>query len=198
MNTIVHFELPALSYRCVLNPRGRRRYGTLEQLCASGNGVQSTVGIADGSRVLDTSLRNSIQFKSVFLFNLNTIQTIEAKLKDLDGNAYWLDGQQFDVIEYSQGGFFKEHQDKQINDTHYGTLLLFPPGFAHTGGDLVLNRGEFVFESSTNTSCKCIAFPTNTIHECKEVLSGKRLVLKTELFRRIPLLPRDPVFQFVD
>jgi len=64
-------------------------------------------------------------------------------------------------------------------------MLIFPPAvgeFAHTGGELVLDRDKFRFDSSKNTEWTFIAFQTNLFHECKEVLSGQRIVLKAELY----------------
>jgi hypothetical protein len=56
--------------------------------------------------------------------------------------------------------------------------------FAHTGGEFLLTKQDgshYVFESSKNTEWTCIAFHPEQPHSCKEVLSGKRIVLKTEL-----------------
>jgi hypothetical protein len=85
------------------------------------------------------------------------------------------------------GGFFTEHSDSKIHKLHYATLLIFPPStgnITHTGGALIIKRSdntEFIFESALNTKWTCIAFHPNLKHECKPILSGNRVVLKTEL-----------------
>ena len=106
-----------------------------------------------------------------------------------DSLTRWDNKQKYDIIEYLPGGFFKEHFDKKIKKTHYGTLLIFPPAIgrlAHTGGELIIDKGKFIFNSSTNTEWTFIAFHTYLPHECKEVLSGTRIVFKTELLMGSP------------
>jgi len=44
-----------------------------------------------------------------------------------------------------------------------------------------MGDGEFIFDSSKNMEWTFIAFHTNLLHECKEVLSGKRVLFKMEL-----------------
>ena len=189
MESIIKFSFPSLTYKCSLNLRGRRRYGTLEELLATQTGVISTVGMPDGSRELNTGVRNSVHYTSFVEFELETDSVIY-NLRNLNHQAEWFGLLKYDIIEYKTGGFFKEHQDRQIKSTHYGTLLVFPPAvgdFTHTGGELILDRGKFQFDSSKNTEWTFIAFQTNTFHECKEVLSGRRIVLKTELYSGTPI-----------
>jgi hypothetical protein len=143
----------------------------------------------DGSRELNTGVRNSVHYTSFVEFDLETDSVIY-NLRNLNNQAEWFGLLKYDIIEYKTGGFFKEHQDRQINSTHYGTLLVFPPAvgdFTHTGGELILDRGKFQFDSSKNTEWTFIAFQTNIFHECKEVLSGRRIVLKTELYSGTPI-----------
>jgi len=189
MESIIKFSFPSLTYKCSLNLRGRRRYGTLKELLATQPGVISTVGMPDGSRELNTGVRNSVHYTSFVEFDLETDSVIY-NLRNLNNQAEWFGLLKYDIIEYKTGGFFKEHQDRQINSTHYGTLLVFPPAvgdFTHTGGELILDRGKFQFDSSKNTEWTFIAFQTNIFHECKEVLSGRRIVLKTELYSGTPI-----------
>jgi hypothetical protein len=193
MESIVSFTFPELNYKCSLNLTGRKRYGNIEQLLDSGIGVLSTVGMPDGSNNELLDIRMSYKYNSIVEFDLDPT-LVEAHLQKLvdvndynnyNNNVYWTNKQNYDIIEYLPGGFFKEHYDKQIKKTHYGTLLIFPPAlgrFIHTGGELVINKGLFCFDSSTNTEWTFIAFHTNIPHECKKVLSGTRIVLKTELF----------------
>ena len=189
MESIIKFSFPSLTYKCSLNLRGRRRYGTLEELLAMQTGVISTVGMPDESRELNTGVRNSVHYTSFVEFELETDSVIY-NLRNLNYQAEWFNLLKYDIIEYKTGGFFKEHQDRQIKSTHYGTLLIFPPAvgdFTHTGGELILDRGKFQFDSSKNTEWTFIAFQTNIFHECKEVLSGRRIVLKTELYSGTPI-----------
>jgi hypothetical protein len=195
MEKIVSFTFPELNYKCSLNLTGRKRYGNLEQLLDSGIGILSTVGMPDGSNNKLLDIRMSYKYNSIVEFDLDPI-LVEIHLRKLVDNynynkTYWMNKQNYDIIEYLPGGFFKEHCDKQIKKTHYGTLLIFPPAlgrFTHTGGELVINKGQFRFNSSNNTEWTFIAFHTNIPHECKEVLSGTRIVFKTELFCLQPVL----------
>jgi len=199
MESIIKFSFPSLTYKCSLNLRGRRRYGTLEELLTTQTGVISTVGMPDGSRELNTGVRNSVRYTSFVEFELETDSVIY-NLRNLNHQAEWFGLLKYDIIEYKTGGFFKEHQDRQIKSTHYGTLLVFPPAvgdFTHTGGELILDRGKFQFDSSKNTEWTFIAFQTNIFHECKEVLSGRRIVLKTELYSGTPIEQRH-YFNYVD
>jgi hypothetical protein len=168
------------------------------------NGVISTVGMPDGSNNELPNIRKSYKYSTIVEFDLDPI-LVEIHLRKLvenydDNKTYWMNKQNYDIIEYLPGGFFKEHCDKQIKKTHYGTLLIFPPAlgrFAHTGGELVINKGLFCFDSSSNTEWTFIAFHTNLPHECKEVLSGTRIVFKTELYCLQPVL-RDHNSQVCD
>jgi hypothetical protein len=193
MQSIVKFSFPDLVYRCVLNRFGRRRYGTLEQLLQTNTGVPSTVGLPDGKNVPMPEFRNSTKFSTIVEFSLDSqviMQHLEALLEEDDVLPHWPESYKYDVIQYGVGGFFKEHQDKRLKPSHYGTLLVFPPAvgpFAHTGGDLILDKGKFRFSSSKNKEWTFIGFHTNIPHECKEVLSGNRIVLKTELYSSRPL-----------
>jgi len=195
MESVVKFSFPTLTYKCSLNRRGRRRYGTLEELIATQTGITSTVGAPDGSREFHIGVRNSVHYTSFVKFDLESDSVIH-HLAKLDDDAEWENQVKYDIIEYKTGGFFKEHRDRRLTSSHYGTLLIFPPAigdFAHTGGELVLDHGKFQFDTSKNTEWTFIAFQTDTFHECKEVLSGRRVVLKTELYSRITIQPVYPI-----
>ena len=189
MQSIVKFSFPELVYRCVLNRFGRRRYGTLEQLLQTNTGIPSTVGLLDGSTVSNPEFRNSTKIRTIIEFSLDSYDITKHLEKLLEGendvSPYWLESPKYDVIQYGVGGIFKEHQDKKLKPSHYGTLLVFPPAIgslAHTGGDLVIDKGRLRFSSSTNKEWTFIGFHTNIPHECQSVLSGNRVVLKTELY----------------
>lgn len=187
MESIISFSYPELSYKCSQNNRGRARYGTLEQKLASGTGIKSTIGLSDGTNIENTDIRLSTKYQSLVEFDLDEelIQSQLNKLVSEDTYVKWNKSQKYDIIEYEKGGFFKEHHDKKHTKNHCGTLLIFPPAlgeFAHTGGELIIDKGRLCFNSSANKEWTFIAFHTHLPHECKEVLSGRRVVLKTELY----------------
>lgn len=213
MESIVKFTLPEVNYKCSLNLRGRKRYGTLNQLLDTGICMPSTVGMPDDSNIELPDFRKSYKYNSTIDFDIDPelvkikLQKLLSKTDDLyePTEVYWDKKQKYDIIKYLPGGFFKEHTDKQIKKTHYGTLLIFPPAIdtlKHTGGELIIDKGRFIFNSSTNTEWSFIAFHTNLPHECKEVLSGTRIVFKTELYSTRPILRieyrNDSSYDYVD
>lgn len=191
MESIVQFELEDVVCNCSLNKRGRRRYGTLEDLLATDVWAGSTVGTEDGD-VLLPDIRKSKHFRSVLEFSMD-FAYVESELKRLapkDKQKFvrWFDSDTvYDVIEYLPGGFFKEHVDSSQHLRHYATILIFPPAvgpFTHTGGELLITNQEgaqFTFHSSTNRKWTFVAFHLGLKHECMPVLSGKRVVIKAEL-----------------
>jgi len=209
MESIVKFSFPHLDYECVLNPRGRRKYGSIEHLLEKSQGVPSTVGLPNGINALIPDIRSSTKFRTIVNFNLDT-NLIKDRLTPLlpeENEPQWANSAKYDIIQYKQGGFFKEHSDKKIKPNHYGTLLIFPPAIntlSHTGGDLIFDKGKSMFKSSENREWTFIAFHITTPHECQEVTSGNRVILKTELFsssatRNNEIIP-DPyeINRFVD
>ena len=192
MESIVSFSFPELTCKYSLNRRGPRKYGKLNDLLTSGTGIPSTVGLADGTDALRQDIRLSTRFTSFVNFDTEKFDpnTIDEKLKPLDSTIYWEPSTHYSVIEYGPGGFFSEHTDKKQKRNHCATLLIFPPavdGLAHTGGELILDRGRFRFNSSANREWTFVAFHTELPHECLPVTTGKRVVLKTELYSRGPI-----------
>ena len=189
MESIVSFSFTELTCKFSLNRRGPRKYGNLNDLLTSGTGVPSTVGLADGTDALRQDIRLSTRFTSFVVFDIEKFNpnTVDEKLKPLDSTVYWEPSTHYSVIEYGPGGFFSEHTDKKQKRNHCATLLIFPPAvddLAHTGGELILDRGRFRFDSSTNREWTFVAFHTELPHECLPVTSGKRVVLKTELYSK--------------
>ena len=191
MNSIVSFTIPNLAYKCSVNHRGPRKFGTIDELIQSRSGQPSRVGTSIGY-MLSTDIRNSTHYKSVFKFAFDhaiavqSLQTIVAEQNQQF--VQWLpEDHKYDLIVYNMGGFFHEHTDVRRHKSHYATLLIFPPAtgeFAHPGGDLHITRedgSKFIFSSSINMEWRIIAFHTHLRHECKEVLSGNRIVIKTDL-----------------
>ena len=192
MQPLVTFSKTELPYRVVLNRRGRRMYGTLEELLHRCEGTVSTVGTQEGN-VIMPDIRNSTRFVTYLEFfkPSNDYETLLKALAEQDKRKYvkWVPKHQsFDVIKYEAGGYFNEHYDEKLNDKHYATLLIFPPDineYAHQGGKLVitLDEGqEFVFNSSENRKWTFIAFRTGLLHRCEMVTMGTRIVIKTELY----------------
>lgn len=76
------------------------------------------------------------------------------------------------VLVYEPGQFFLPHQDSEKDDTMVATLVVSVPS-AHTGGDLVIGRGE---QSTTyrasKTKVSMVAFYADTLHEVLPVTSG--------------------------
>ena len=191
MESVVEFELDSVVCKCSLNKRGRRRYGSLQDLLATDKWTGSTVGTEEGN-VLRPEIRKSKHFRSVLEFGMDFAYA-ESHLKGLapkDKKEFvrWCNNDTvYDVIEYLPGGFFKEHVDSQQHLRHYATILIFPPAvgpFAHTGGELLVTNKEevqFTFHSSTNRRWMFVAFHLGLKHECMPVLSGKRVVIKAEL-----------------
>jgi len=192
MEPIIEFDLGDVICKSALNTRGRRRFGTLEDLLQTNIWIQSTVGTGDGN-VLLPDIRKSKHFRTVLEFAMNIIE-VELNLKRLvpyDKQKFvrWFDKDKiFDVIEYLPGGFFKEHVDCRQHLRHYATILIFPPAvgsFAHTGGELRITRPDgtyYIFDSSKNTKWTAVAFHLGLKHECNPVLSGRRVVIKNELY----------------
>lgn len=191
MESIVNFTLPNVKCTVSLNPRGRRKYVQLETFLKINEGSQSTVGTVNGDSI-DQNLRKSKHHKAIVEFNMDR-EPIETHLKRLgttDKIPYiqWPKSCTiYDIITYETGDFFVEHSDTKMHKLHYATLLVFPPAtneFIHTGGNLIIKRPdntEFIFDSSVNTQWTAIAFHTGLKHECKPVISGKRVAMKTEL-----------------
>jgi len=191
MESIVQFELDIVVCRCALNKRGRRRYGSLGDLLSTDMWSGSTVGTEDGNVMLP-EIRKSKHFRTVmeFAMDFNNVETNLRRLvpKDKEQFVRWFDSDTvYDVIEYLPGGFFKEHVDSNLHSRHYATILIFPPAvgqFAHTGGELLITDQKgvrFTFESSRNRKWTFVAFHLGLKHECRPVLSGKRVVIKAEL-----------------
>jgi hypothetical protein len=193
MQQVVTFTKEYLPYKCVLNQRGRRRYGTIDDLLDNCSGTLSTVGTSSGNVILETQ-RNSTRYSTYLEFFDSDIAEYEALLKGLvpqEKRKYvkWFPRtQQVDLIKYEAGGFFNTHYDERLDVHHYATLLIFPPAtgrFAHSGGRLTITQSDgqtFIFDSDRNEKWTFIAFQTGVPHECELVVWGTRVVFKTELY----------------
>jgi len=183
---------PELTYSCTINSKGPRKFGTLSQLINIKEKTRSTVGnTSNDDRSIILDIRNSYNYTSNIKFNMDEDIIIDNLKKitpdEKHYNIIWTQLNKYTILEYLQGGFFTKHSDIKINKRHYATLLIFPPAideFEHTGGDLFITITDdniFHFESSKNKVWTFIAFHTHLEHECKEVISGKRIVIKHAL-----------------
>ena len=182
------FDVPIVDYKCSLNEKGRKKYGKFEDLNFKNN---SKVGTKYGYIDLP-EIRKSKYIKSIIEFEGNNIEEIVMEnIKSLSSDEIleWDRKLKYTVLEYKEGDFFSEHRDKNINKKHFGTLLIFPPAIdslEHSGGDLILENGiwDLVIPSSNNKKWKFVTFHTDIKHACLKVTKGKRLILKTELFKK--------------
>ena len=182
------FNIPIVNYKCSLNERGRKRYGKIEDLIFE---KQSKVGTKYGYIELP-EIRKSRQISSIFEFQGEDLEEIVMNnisyLCNQD-KVYWDKKSKYTVLEYREGDFFAEHRDHKINRNHFGTLLIFPPAIhslEHTGGDLIFENNNFdkIVPTSNNKNWKCVIFQTHLKHACHKILSGRRIVLKTELYKK--------------
>ena len=219
------FTIAGLDYICSINPRGRRKYGSILELLASGTGEACTVGLADGTRADDPGLRSCMKYTSVFRFLYPNREELEdrvrGEIQKIIPLAHWSSTSiKYSVLEYGVGGFFKAHRDIQKGTRHCGTLLIFPPAvgvFTHTGGELVISdkgtgersdkgadersdkgTGErsdktISLASSQVTEWTFLAFTLDVLHECLPVLSGRRVVIKAEIYSDKPVLFERPI-----
>jgi len=182
MESIIVTYLSENSVRCSLNTHGRPRYGTLEELLLTPSSP-STVGTPMGN-IIDNTMRQSKRYKARIDFTMiPELSVFQPLLKNLAQKVSW--PVKFDVITYGTGDHFTEHRDFVTKKSHCATLLIFPPqANTHTGGTLTIKRQdntEFTFESSKNTVWTFIAFHPNLRHSCSPVLSGQRIVFKTDM-----------------
>lgn len=149
------------------------------------------VGTKNGSFYLPSSRMGSFRNTEIIFENRNQLNfLIQNKLEELFSKDFdYVEDLGFDintkykVLKYQENDFFKRHQDSIRSTLHYGTLLIFPPAtdeLEHKGGKLVFDDKEF--ESSSNNKWKAIILLCETYHEVEKIISGQRIVLKTELF----------------
>ncbi|KAF5344303.1 hypothetical protein D9756_011599 [Leucocoprinus leucothites] len=101
---------------------------------------------------------------------------------------------------YTQGGFFKVHQDTPRSDQMFGSLVFTLPT-PHMGGNLVLRHRarSFNFDtptllgSATSPSVAYVAFYSDVEHEVLEVTTGARITITFNLYydpsRAPPIVP---------
>ena len=188
LNQVKVFEVPITDYKCSVNPRGRKKYGKLDDLVFEN---KSKVGTKYGLMELPDIRKNKF-VDSIFQFEGDNIEDIVMEnLEDLIEYeiSEWEEKSKYTVLEYKEGDYFKEHCDQKTSKRHFGTLLIFPPAInslAHTGGEFVIENGNWdvIVPTSNNKNWKFVAFPIGLKHACFEIKSGRRIVIKTELFEK--------------
>lgn len=156
--------------------------GTLHDLLNNEQPSESSFGSIDGTKK-DSEIRNSKEFVKQFtILDENNIAKEFEKMTPsyLHKVIDWKNEFYANILLYEEGGFFLKHTDTK-KQYSFATVLIFPPAvgeFEHQGGILKIGN-DFEFESSKNTEWVLIAFEPTLPHECTEVLSGKRIVIKT-------------------
>ena len=103
MELIVKFTIPKVNYKCSLNLRGRKRYGTLNQLLDTGMCISSTVGrMSDNSNIELPEFRQSYKYISTVDFDLDPklVKIQLQKLVSETDEVSWDKKQKYDIIKY--------------------------------------------------------------------------------------------------
>ena len=86
---------------------------------------------------------------------------------------------EWSLLRYDEGSFFKPHADGKETDLHYGTALLFPPGMIYNGGILTIDGTEIV--TSELKQWRLVVLPIGVSHSVSEVTGGTRYVFKMNI-----------------
>eukprot|EP01039_Chlorochromonas_danica_P007580 gene7587-8380_t len=102
------------------------------------------------------------------------------------------------LIIYPEGGFFREHRDRQRSASHQGTLLIEVKS-KHEGGQLTFRAhntkiGDWRLEEDSNKVRWC-AFHPDLFHGVSPITSGLRAVLQFDLYVSGELSPSRQVDQ---
>ncbi len=85
------------------------------------------------------------------------------------------------LLVYEKGQFFVAHQDSEKDDAMVATLVVVLPS-AHTGGELVVHRGEQATTyRGSKTAITMAAFYADCRHEVLPVTAGHRIALSYNL-----------------
>lgn len=144
---------------------------------------RTSVGIGDNV-THDLNLRSSWTHKLNFSFSSYSNELHEFnKYNNID----LFQNDNYKLIKYETGDFFKKHIDTQLNGFHKYTCLIFCPNDEpFDGGNIIFtNKNETFtasFDISKFTEITMIIFSLDLYHEIKNVISGKRFVFKKPLF----------------
>ena len=113
-------------------------------------------------------------------------QSFSSVLEMDDSDEDQSESRKWDLVIYDPKDKFVKHTDGKKDETHYGTLLLFPPDVINdfVGGELVIYQsGKELHRIKPQTFDKwtLVAFPVNVEHECLPIISGTRYVFKSKL-----------------
>jgi hypothetical protein len=162
--------------------------------------IDSTVGNSKtGENIVDNTIRNSFKGNNCviveFEYNRDKYNVIldkifpEFKFKYRFDFTYEGDYIKWEPIRYLSGGFFAKHIDGQKDTSHFATAIIIPPNNfnvlnmelssspVYTGGELIVEDTEIIADDSW----KLVLIPINTPHELKPVLSGERIIFKSEM-----------------
>ncbi len=109
-----------------------------------------------------------------------------------DNNLKLYGDDKWQLLRYDKDDMFLIHKDRQINNNHEYSILLFPPkDFSHfEGGDLILLNNEnetnvslqTVFKTNNFNQWTFVIFSIDLFHYVQPILQGHRFVWKNALF----------------
>lgn len=126
-----------------------------------------------GISLVDETKRKSLVHKDKFKIMIND-----------DSIPYGISfDQEWELLAYTENGFFNKHHDRQLNKNHKFTALLYPKS-NHSGGELILEDDDSItiFESSKINNWTLVIFPISMNHESLPVKSGIKYVFKSPIF----------------
>jgi hypothetical protein len=162
----------------------------------------ASFGIGD-QEVVDETYRKALclpkdRLASSFeLYNTDILRTIQSVLAP---DSEYIVAQSYKLNIYEKDGFFKSHKDTPRGGDMFGSLVISLPQ-EHTGGDLTVRHMQQVCcysplpSSEQANSIQWMAFYSDCDHEVHQVLSGTRITLTFNLYRRkksVPLLQVQP------
>lgn len=170
------------SYTRTNNKLYKEEMGIISDLLNNEQPVDSWFGSSSGNKV-NPNVRSSKVYTTELKMDKNIYLDGFKRIcpSYLHQAIKWSDSKHVSMIVYREGDFFKKHTDTKKNNKHFATILLFPP-CEFTGGVLEIERTDgttFQFAGS-KTDWNLIIFEPTLKHSCSEVLSGERIVFKTE------------------
>jgi len=160
----------------------REEDGKIEDLMKNEQPVNSNFGSSSGSKV-DPNIRSSKSYSSKLTIDKDILMDAFRRItpKYLHPAIDYSESKYVSVIVYREGDFFKKHTDTKMNNRHFATVLLFPP-CEFTGGVLEIERTDgTVFEfKGSSVDWNLIMFEPTLKHSCSEILSGERILIKSQ------------------
>jgi hypothetical protein len=159
---------------------------TIQQLLEISS--QSKFGLREKT-LLDTKVRDTNEISPEKLniqYNQQAFDEMLAQMASALGlsERAKLTAHLHNLLIYSPGQFFKEHQDTEKLTDMVATLVVVLPS-AHIGGDLLIKHKRdaytFASENIDETNFQCVAFYADSPHEVKKVTKGYRVALTYNL-----------------